>query len=176
MPQLRYRVNEAIRAPKVRLVGEGIQPGIYTQQEALRLAKNKELDLIQISDQGEVPVCKIMDFAKYCYERKKTQRLKDRAKKVTFKEVRIAPNIDDHDFAFKARHAVKFLTNGAVVRVYVFFKRKKDFYIYRNLAKERLNALIAILEEAGGKVKHEPKLLGRQIFTIIDPSKRAKKQ
>ena len=167
-----FRINQKITAPKVQLVGSDITVGIYNHAEALAIARKKGLDLVEISNKGDIPICKVVDFAKFRYERKKVQKAKERANKVSMKEVRIAPTIGSHDFAFKKRHAVKFLESGASVRVQVFFRRKRDFYVHRELGKAQLQSLIEALEAHGGKLKQPIKLLGRQMFTIIDPPKK----
>ncbi len=167
-----FRINEKILASKVRLVGEGIAPDIYDISQALQIARGKGLDLIEISAKGDYPICKVMDFSKFKFEQKKIKKAKERTNKVPMKVIRIAPNIGTHDFDFKKRHAVKFLEEGASVRIEIFFKKARDFYVHRTLGEEQLHKLAQVLEESGGKLKHPIKLLGRQMFTIIDPVKK----
>ena len=122
---LKYKFNTGkyIRAKNVRLVGENVETGIYTLEEALAIAEEQELALVEISPNADPPVCKVIDFQKFIFEQKKKQKeLKSKQQKVVVKEIRFGPNIDDHDFNFKLNHAQKFLENGAKVKVFVFFK------------------------------------------------------
>ena len=106
------------------MVGENIEnPGIYPLREALQMAENLELDLVEISPKAEPPVCRIIDYSKFLYQQKKKQReIKAKAVRIVVKEIRFGPQTDDHDFEFKLRHAEKFLKDGAKVKAYVFFK------------------------------------------------------
>jgi len=113
----------------VRLVGENVEQGIITIKEALDIAKELELDLVEISPAANPPVCKIMDYKKFLYDQKKKQKeIKAKTSKVVVKEVRLGPNTDDHDFNFKLNHAKKFLEDGAKVKVEVFFKGRTIVY------------------------------------------------
>lgn len=127
-PQLKkeqdlYRINQKIKVPQVRLVGDNIPtPGIYPLREALQLADELELDLVEISPKAEPPVCKITDYSKFLYQQKKKQKeMKAKTVKVIVKEIRFGPQTDDHDFNFKLRHAQSFLKEGAKVKAFVFF-------------------------------------------------------
>lgn len=139
------------------------------------MAQDKRLDLVQISDKGDVPVCKIMDYSKFKYERKKQSRVKDRANKITIKEIRLPSNIGDHDFEFKKKHAINFLAHGDTVKAFIFFRKRRDFYVHKELAQERLKSFVETMEAEGGKSKAPIKLLGRQMFVIIEPPKGGKK-
>ncbi|HNJ58531.1 MAG TPA: translation initiation factor IF-3, partial [Chitinophagaceae bacterium] len=118
-----HRINERIRVPQVRLVGDNVEVGIYSTQEALRIAQDLELDLVEISPQADPPVCKAIDYKKFLYEKKKKEKeMKANAKQSEVKEVRFTPGTDDHDFDFKAKHAENFLKEGNKVKAYVQFK------------------------------------------------------
>ena len=118
------RINNEIRVPQVRLVGDNIaEPGIYPIAKALKLADELELDLVEISAKADPPVCKILDYQKYLYQqKKKAKEMKSNASKVVIKEIRFGPNTDEHDFQFKLKHAMEFLQEGAKVKSSVFFK------------------------------------------------------
>ncbi|WP_305150032.1 translation initiation factor IF-3, partial [uncultured Muribaculum sp.] len=124
-----YAINERIRAREVRLVGDNVEPGIYSIQEALRLAEEEGLDLIEISASANPPVCKILDYQKFLYQQKK--RLKEqkaKSTKVVVKEIRFGPQTDDHDYNFKLKHAMEFLKEGAKVKAYVFFRGRSILF------------------------------------------------
>ena len=116
-------INELIRAPEVRIVGDQIESKVLPIREAIELATSMDLDLVEISPNAVPPVCKIIDYKKFLYEQKKKQKeLKSKQSKVVVKEIRFGPNTDDHDFTFKLNHAIKFLKEGFKVKAYVFFK------------------------------------------------------
>jgi translation initiation factor IF-3 len=153
----------------VRVVGENIQVGIYNIKEALKMAEEQGLDLVEISPTANPPVCKIIDYKKFLYERKKKQKeIKARSAKVVVKEIRLGPNIDDHDFNFKLKHAIKFLQDGAKVKVDVFFKGRS--IIYKEKGEYVLLKFAAELEEYG-KVEQLPKLEGKRMIMVIAPKK-----
>jgi len=162
-------VNELIKAPVVRVVGENIQTGIYNIREALRIAEELELDLVEISPTANPPVCKVVDYKKFLYEKKKKQKeIKANSAKIVIKEIRLSPNIDDHDFNFKLKHAIKFLEEGAKVKVDVFFKGRS--IIYKEQGEYVLLKFAADLEEFG-KVEQLPKLEGKRMMMVIAPKK-----
>jgi len=153
----------------VRVVGENIEPGIYNIKEAIELAEGQDLDLVEISPKASPPVCKIVDYKKFLYERKKKQKeTKAKTAKVVVKEIRLGPNIDDHDFNFKLKHAIKFLQDGAKVKVDVFFKGR--MIIYKEKGEVVLLKFAQELEEYG-KVERLPKLEGKRMIMIIAPKK-----
>ena len=153
----------------VRVVGENIEPGIYNIKEAIELAEGQDLDLVEISPKASPPVCKIVDYKKFLYERKKKQKeTKAKTAKVVVKEIRLGPNIDDHDFNFKLKHAIKFLQDGAKVKVDVFFKGR--MIIYKEKGEVVLLKFAQELEEYG-KVERLPKLEGKRMNMIIAPKK-----
>jgi len=111
-----------IKSPVVRVVGENIEPGIYNIKEALSIADGLGLDLVEISPTANPPVCKVIDYKKFLYELKRKQKeIKAKTARIIVKEIRLGPNTDDHDFNFKLNHAIKFLKDGAKVKVDVFF-------------------------------------------------------
>ena len=153
----------------MRVVGENIEPGIYNIKDALELAENLGLDLVEISPKASPPVCKIVDYKKFLYERKKKQKeIKAKTAKVVVKEIRLGPNIDDHDFNFKLKHAIKFLEDGAKVKVDVFFKGR--MIIYKEKGELVLLKFAQELEEYG-KVERLPKLEGKRMIMIVAPKK-----
>jgi translation initiation factor IF-3 len=133
------------------------------------LADEQGLDLVEISPSANPPVCKIMDYKKFLYEQKKKQKeIKSKSAKVVVKEIRLGPNTDDHDFNFKLKHAIKFLTEGAKVKVDVFFKGRS--IIYKDKGEYILLRFAQELEEYG-KVEKLPKLEGKRMMMIIAPKK-----
>jgi len=153
----------------VRLVGENVQIGIYNIKDALRLAEEQGLDLVEISPTANPPVCKVVDYKKFLYERKKKQKeIKAKSAKIVVKEVRLGPNIDDHDFNFKLKHAIKFLEEGAKVKVDVFFKGR--MIIYKEKGEYVLLKFAAELEEYG-KVEQLPRLEGKRMIMVVAPKK-----
>lgn len=153
----------------VRLVGENVQMGIYNIKDALRLAEEQGLDLVEISPTASPPVCKIVDYKKFLYEKKKKQKeIKAKSAKIVVKEIRLGPNIDDHDFNFKLKHAIKFLEEGAKVKVDVFFKGR--MIIYKEQGEYVLLRFAAELEEYG-KVEQLPRLEGKRMIMVVAPKK-----
>jgi len=109
--------------PEVRVVGEGIEQGVFPTQKAVKMAEEMDLDLVEISPNAKPPVCKIIDYKKFLYEQKRKQKeLKSKQVKVVLKEIRFGPNTDEHDFQFKLKHAIKFLSEGAKLKAFVFLK------------------------------------------------------
>jgi translation initiation factor IF-3 len=162
-------VNELIKAPVVRVVGENVQIGIYNIKDALRLAEEQDLDLVEISPSASPPVCKVVDYKKFLYEKKKkAKEIKANSAKIVVKEIRLGPNIDDHDFNFKMKHAMKFLEDGAKVKVDVFFKGRS--IIYKEKGEYILLKFAADLEEHG-KVDQLPRLEGKRMIMVIAPKK-----
>ncbi len=124
-----YVTNERIRAREVRLVGDNVEQGIYPIQQALRIAEQQELDLVEISPNAEPPVCRVIDYQKFLYQQKKRQKeQKQKAAKVVVKEIRFGPQTDDHDYNFKLKHAQGFLKEGAKVKAYVFFRGRSILF------------------------------------------------
>jgi translation initiation factor IF-3 len=168
-PENEHNINEDIKAPVVRVVGEGIEPGIYNIREAIQMADEQGLDLVEISPTASPPVCRIVDYKKFLYEKKKKQKeMKAKSTKVIVKEIRLGPNIDDHDFNFKLKHAVKFLEDGAKVKVEVYFKGR--MIVYKDKGELVLLKFAQELEEYG-KVERLPKLEGKRMIMILAPKK-----
>lgn len=152
------------------MVGDNVEVGVYPTSKALEIAEELELDLVEISPNAEPPVCKIMDYRKFVYEQKKREKaLKQKASKVVIKEIRFGPQTDDHDYAFKKKHAEKFLKEGAKLKAYVFFKGRS--IIYKDQGEILLLRLAQELEELG-KVEQLPRLEGKRMTMFIAPKKK----
>ena len=165
-----HAINEKIRAQTVRVVGEGIEQGVYPIDKALQMAREQELDLVEIAPTAEPPVCRIIDYKKFLYEQKKKQKeLKQKAAKVVVKEIRFGPHTDDHDFNFKKNHAIKFLQDGAKVKAYVFFKGRS--ILFKEQGEILLLKFATELEEYG-KPEQLPLLEGKRMIMILSPKKK----
>lgn len=163
-------INEHIRAREVRLVGDNVTPGIYSIQEARRIADELELDLVEISAQADPPVCKVLDYQKYLYQqKKKAKEIKAKSTKVVVKEIRFGPQTDDHDYNFKLKHAMGFLQEGAKVKAYVFFKGRS--ILFKEQGEVLLLRFANDLEEFG-KVEQMPLLEGKRMIIMISPKKK----
>ncbi|MDO9256762.1 MAG: translation initiation factor IF-3 [Bacteroidales bacterium] len=166
-----HKINEKIKSPVVRVVGENIEPGIYNFKEALTMAENLELDLVEISPTANPPVCRIVDYKKFLYELKKKQKeIKAKTAKVVVKEIRMGPQTDEHDFNFKLKHARSFLQEGAKVKVEVFFRGRS--IVYKDQGEIILLKFAQELMEFG-KVEKLPLLEGKRMIMIIAPKKAA---
>lgn len=153
----------------VRIVGDNIEPSIVSIREALAIAESHGLDLVEISPTANPPVCRILDYKKFLYELKKKQKeIKAKSAKIVVKEIRLSPNIDDHDFDFKLKHAMKFLEEGSKVRVDVFFKGR--MIVYKDQGELVLLKFAQDLEDFG-KVEQLPKLEGKRMMMMIAPKK-----
>lgn len=165
-----YAINDRIRAREVRLVGDNVEQGIYTIQEAMRIADEQGLDLIEISPNAAPPVCKILDYQKFLYQQKKHQKeQKAKATKVVVKEIRFGPQTDDHDYNFKLKHAMGFLQEGAKVKAYVFFRGRS--ILFKEQGEVLLLRFANDLEEYG-KVEQMPVLEGKRMILMISPKKK----
>ena len=165
--EAQHRINENITAQTVRVVGENFEPRIVSIREALALAEQYELDLVEISPQANPPVCKVMDYQKYLYEqKKKAKEIKANAAKTTVKEIHMGPQTDDHDFNFKLNHAIKFLQDGYKVKLQVTFRGRA--IIYKDQGELLLLRFAEGLGEYG-KPDQMPTLLGRNMTMIISP-------
>lgn len=171
--QQEHRTNQMIRIPQVRLVGENLEPGIYSTQEAQKIADQQGLDLVEISPNAEPPVCKVMDYNKFLYEKKKREKdMKAKSKVSEVKEIRFTPNTDEHDFTFKSKHAENFLKDGNKVKAYVQFKGRAIMF------KERGELLLLKFAERlvdVGTLESMPKLEGKRMFAIFAPKSQKKK-
>lgn len=157
-----YRVNEKIIAQQVRLVGENIESRVCSLQEALRIAQQQELDLVEISPTAQPPVCKIVNYSKFKYEQKKNQ---PKPVKTEVKEIRFGPNTGQHDFDFKLKHAINFLENGDKVKATVFFSGRE--IAYKDQGEIMLLKFATELEKYG-KVEQLPKLEGKRMSLLIN--------
>ena len=171
--QQEHRTNHMIKVPKVRLVGENIEVGVYPTAEAQRIANDQGLDLVEISPQADPPVCKVIDYNKFLYEKKKREKdMKAKSKVSEVKEIRFTPNTDDHDFDFKSKHAENFLKDGNKVKAYVQFKGRAIMF------KERGELLLLKFAERlvdVGTLESMPKLEGKRMFAIFAPKSQKKK-
>ena len=169
----KYRINNLIRVPQVRLVGENVEQGVYPIDKALAMAQEQGLDLIEIVPNSEPPVCRILDYSKFKYEQKKKEKeLKAKQHKTVIKEIRFGPNTDDHDFMFKVKHAENFLKENSKVKAYVQFIGRQ--IVFKDRGFELLNKFIEELEDLG-KPEAPPKLEGKRLSVIMAPSKSGKK-
>lgn len=151
------------------MVGDNLEVGIYPIKEALAIADDQGLDLVEISPKAKPPVCKVMDYKKFLYEQKKRDKIiKSKATKVIVKEIRFGPNTDDHDYEFKKKHAEKFLKEGAKLKAFVFFKGRS--IVFKEKGQILLLKLAQDLEEFG-KVEQLPKLEGKRMIMFIAPKK-----
>lgn len=151
------------------MVGDNVDVGVYKLSQALAMADDQGLDLVEISPKAVPPVCKIMDYKKFLYEQKKRDKaLKAKATKVIVKEIRFGPQTDDHDYQFKKKHAEKFLKEGAKLKAFVFFKGRS--IIYKEQGQILLLRLAQDLEDLG-KVEQMPKLEGKRMIMFITPKK-----
>jgi translation initiation factor IF-3 len=171
--QQEHRTNNMIRVPQVRLVGENIEVGVYPIQEAQKIAQDQGLDLVEISPNADPPVCKVIDYNKFLYEKKKKEKeMKAKSKASEVKEIRFTPNTDDHDFDFKAKHAEKFLKDGNKVKAYVQFKGRAIQF------KERGELLLLKFAERlndAGVLEGMPKMEGKRMLAIWAPKPQKKK-
>ena len=165
-----HKINSKIRAEEVRLVGDNVEIGVYPTKQALGIADEQGLDLVEISPNATPPVCKVMDYKKFLYEQKKRDKaLKSKATKVVVKEIRFGPQTDDHDYEFKKKHAEKFLKDGAKLKAFVFFKGRS--IVFKEQGQILLLKLAQDLEEYG-KVEQMPKLEGKRMIMFISPKKK----
>src|SRR5882762_10437201 len=170
--QQEHRTNNMIRVPQVRLVGENIEVGVYSIQDALRMAQDQQLDLVEISPQADPPVCKIIDYNKFLYEKKKKEKeMKAKSKTAEVKEIRFTPGTDDHDFDFKARHAENFLKDGNKVKAYVQFKGRA--IQFQDRGQLLLLKFAERLAEVGN-LESMPKMEGRRMLAMFAPKGKKK--
>ena len=154
---------------EVRLVGDNVEQGVYSYQQAIRIADDMNLDLVEISPNAEPPVCRIVDYQKFLYDKKKKEKeAKANQKKQEVKEIRFGPQTDDHDFNFKLKHAQGFLKDGNKVKAYVFFRGRSIVF------KEQGELLLArFADELAeyGKPEAMPKLEGKRMIMFLAPKK-----
>lgn len=157
------------------MVGENVQnQGVYSIDEALKIADDLDLDLVEISPNADPPVCKVIDYQKFLYQQKRKQKeMKAKTVKVVVKEIRFGPHTDNHDYNFKLKHAIKFLQDGAKVKAYVFFKGRS--IVYKEDGEILLLRLAQDLEEYA-KVEQLPRLEGKRMIIILSPKQTGKKK
>lgn len=164
-----HRINERIRVPEVRLVGDNVQEGIYPTREALRIAEQQELDLVEIAPTAKPPVCRVIDYQKFVYQqKKKLKEQKAKSVKVTVKEIRFGPQTDDHDYNFKLKHAMNFLNEGSKVKAFVFFKGRS--ILFKEQGEVLLLRFANDLEEYA-KVEYMPIMEGKRMSIMLSPKK-----
>jgi len=167
------RINEKIKGLKeVRLVGDNVEQGVFSYEEAIRLADQLELDLVEISPNAEPPVCRIVDYQKFLYQLKKREKeAKAKTAKVVLKEIRFGPQTDDHDYNFKLKHAIGFLKEGCKLKAYVFFKGRS--ILFKEQGEILLLRFANELEEYA-KVDQLPKLEGKRMIIMMSPKQKSK--
>ena len=154
---------------EVRLVGDNVETGVYPIEQAIKLADEQELDLVEISPTAEPPVCRIVDYQKFLYQQKKKEKeQKAKTAKVVLKEIRFGPQTDDHDYNFKLKHAVGFLKDGCKVKAYVFFKGRS--ILFKEQGEVLLLRFASDLEEYA-KVDSLPVLEGKRMILMLSPKK-----
>ena len=164
-----YRINDRIRVREVRLVGDNVEPGVYPTQQALKIAEEQGIDLVEISPNAAPPVCRVIDYQKFLYQQKKRQKeQKAKSVKVVVKEIRFGPQTDDHDYNFKLKHAKGFLEEGSKVKAYVFFKGRS--ILFKEQGEVLLLRFANDLEEYG-KVEQMPVLEGKRMIIMLTPKK-----
>jgi len=166
--QNQYRINEQIRVREVRIVGESGSTVMPTRQ-ALDMARQEGVDLVEISPNANPPVCRLIDYSKFLYQQKKRQKeMKAKQVKVEVKEIRFGPQTDEHDYQFKLKHAQEFLQEGNKVRAYVFFRGRS--ILFKEQGEVLLLRFANDLEE-WGKVESMPSLEGKKMFLYLAPKK-----
>ncbi len=169
-----HRINERIRVPEVRLVGDNVTVGVYPIEEARKIANDLELDLVEISPNATPPVCRVVEYKKFLYEKKRKEKeMKANAKQSEVKEIRFTPGTDEHDLEFKIKHAERFLKEGNKVKAYVQFRGRAIMFKDRGellLLKfaERLNEV--------GALEGMPKMEGKRMLAMFAPKASVKKQ
>jgi translation initiation factor IF-3 len=179
----KFRTNEGIRVPKVRLVGDNfdaiseavgreVQTDVYNTRQVIEWASEMGLDVVEISPNADPPVVKIIDYNKFLYlKKKKEKEIKNKTAKTVIKEIRFGPNTDEHDFNFKLNHAKKFLEDGAKVKAYVHFRGRT--IVFKDRGQLLLLRFINELADYGG-AEDLPKMEGRRMIVMISPLKKKK--
>lgn len=182
-PRYQFAINDDIKVREVRLVGDNfdeitsvahkeVEPGVYPTRAAKDWAKELGLDLVMIAPTADPPVCRIIEFNKFLYDKKKKDKeIKAKTVKTVVKEIRFGPNTDDHDFDFKMRHARRFLEEGHKVKAYVHFRGRT--IVFKDRGELVLLKLLKEVEDVGA-AEDLPKMEGRRMIVIIAPKKKAK--
>ena len=167
--KFQYRINEQIRVREVRIVGEDIESTVMPTRQALQLAEEKGVDLVEISPNAQPPVCRLIDYSKFIYQQKKKQKeMKAKQVKIELKEIRFGPQTAEADYNFKLKHAVEFLNDGNKVKAYVFFKGRS--IVFKEQGEVLLLRFANDLEEIA-KVESMPVLEGKRMSIILAPKK-----
>jgi len=154
----------------VRVVGDNVEPAVMRTTDAIQLARELGLDLVEISPNADPPVCRVIEYKKFLYDQKKKQKeIKAKQQKVVVKEIRFGPNTDDHDFQFKLKHAKKFLQEGSKLKAYVFFRGRT--IVFKERGEILLLKFAQELEEFG-TVEQLPKLEGKRMTVLFNPTKK----
>jgi translation initiation factor IF-3 len=165
-----HKINNKITAREIRLVMENEEPKVMSTYDAIKLAEEQEMDLVEISPNAVPPVCKIMDYRKFLYNQKRKQKeLKAKQSKIVIKEIRFGPNTDDHDFNFKLVHAKKFLEEGSKVKAYVFFRGRT--IVFKDRGELLLLKFANELSDLGA-LESMPKLEGKRMIIMLNPKKK----
>jgi len=165
-----HKINGKITSREVRVVTEGEEPRVMSTFDAIKLAEEQEMDLVEISPNAVPPVCKIMDYRKFLYNQKRKQKeLKAKQSKVVLKEIRFGPNTDDHDFQFKLAHGRKFLEEGSKLKAYVFFRGRT--IVFKDRGEILLLKFVQELADIG-TLEQMPKLEGKRMIVMINPKKK----
>lgn len=164
-----HRINEQIRCREVRIVGDDVESEVMPTRQAIQLAQQKGVDLVEISPNAVPPVCRLINYSKFLYQQKKRQKeLKAKQVKIEVKEIRFGPQTDEHDYNFKLKHAQEFLSEGNKVRAYVFFRGRS--ILFKEQGEVLLLRFANDLEEYA-KVEQLPKLDGKKMFLYLAPKK-----
>ena len=164
-----HRINEQIRCREVRIVGDDVESEVMPTRQAIQLAQQKEVDLVEISPNAVPPVCRLINYSKFLYQQKKRQKeLKAKQVKIEVKEIRFGPQTDEHDYNFKLKHAKEFLSEGDKVKAYVFFRGRS--ILFKEQGEVLLLRFANDLEEYA-KVEQLPKLDGKKMFLYLAPKK-----
>lgn len=165
-----HRINKNIRnTPQVRVVGDDIEAGVYPIEEAIKMAEELGVDLVEIAPNVDPPVCKVVDYGKFLYElKKKAKEVKAKASKVVVKDIRFGPHTDEHDYLFKKNHAMKFLQDGCKVKAFVFFRGRE--IVFKEQGEILLLRFASELEEYG-KAEQLPVLEGKKMLMVLAPKK-----
>lgn len=167
-----YRINDKIQSQEVRVVGDDIEAKVYPTSEALSIARERGLDLVEISPNANPPVCKIIDFSKFIYQQKKRlKEQKTKQVKVNVKEIRFGPQTEEHDYNFKLNHAKEFLSNGDKVRAFVFFRGRS--ILFKEQGEILLLRFAKDLEDYA-RVDQMPTLEGKRMTLLLSPSTKKK--
>ena len=164
-----YRINERIRVREVRLVGDNVEQGVYPIFQALKIAEEQGLDLVEISPNAEPPVCRVIDYQKFLYQQKKRQKeQKAKSVKIVVKEIRFTATTDKHDLETKAKASIKFLQDGMKVKVAVFIKGRMMQRM--DIVKQTLTYFLDLVKDYS-VIEKQPELLGKDYYVVLNPKK-----